>query len=74
MKIRYSLTKKPQGTMRYRYQVAKHATGAISYFNHDKIHISENLTIQPFLNGQFDVQYIHIAVQPSLGIFFFSAS
>ena len=40
MKTRYSLTKKPQGTMRYRSQVAKHATGAISYFNHDKIHIS----------------------------------
>ena len=31
--------KKPQDTMRYRLQVAKHATGAISYFNY-KIHIT----------------------------------
>ena len=31
---------KPQGTMRYRSQITKHATGAIFSFIYDKIHIT----------------------------------
>ena len=32
--------KKLQGTVKYRLQITKHATGAIFYFNYDKIHIT----------------------------------